>query len=396
MVKVCKAKNSHDLPAGEDRSTILAIAQGCTACKACVRECPFLEKHGVPGKIALEALTGNLHHAVAFECSLCGLCTVLCPEDIDPASMFLHLRAQAGSAGTGSFREHRRLVFFEQMGTSPLLSWIGLPQDCTTVFFPGCSLAGSRPERVVQVYNCLKTPYPALGMVLDCCSAPSHMLGRIDRFNRDISALIDSLHQAGIQKILVACPTCHSLFSQYGKGMEVCTVYEELASMPDLITDAEKHTVTVHDPCCIRNEQAVHEAVRTLIHQQGGKVEEMAHHGVKTLCCGKGGAVGTLAPEFSRAWTGQRLDEAEGRNIITYCSCCSSKLGGDAPVGHVLDLVFARDKRMVFKNPAASGFNAYLRRWRLRHRVSATMQAVRVGRRSLTGPAVKWLKTMHR
>lgn len=393
MVKVSKAKNGQDVSGVGRQGTIQAIAQGCTACGVCVRECAFLEKHGMPVKIAKEVSTGELAPSVAFECSLCGLCTALCPEGIDPASMFAHLRVQAEATCTGHCREHRQLLFFEQMGTSPLLSWYGLPQDCTTVFFPGCSLAGSRPERVVQVYEYLKTRYPSLGMVLDCCSAPSHILGITDRFNRNITALIDGLLEAGIHNILVACPTCYSIFSQYGKGMKISTIYQELASMNDRAADKDTFSVTVHDPCCIRHAPAVHEAVRTLIGQQGGEVEEMVHHGVNTICCGKGGAVDALAPEYSRTWARQRLDEADGRNVITYCCCCSGELGRSAPVGHVLDLIFDLDKRVLYMNPAASGIVSYLRRWRLRHRLSVKMQAVRTGRRTV-GSAVKWLQTI--
>ena len=58
--------------------------------------------------------------------------------------------------------------------------------------------------------------------------------------------------------------------------------------------------MVIHDPCAIRHEIPVHEAVRALVRNQGLPVEEMPHHGAKTLCCGEGGAAGL----WPRNWPG--------------------------------------------------------------------------------------------
>lgn len=389
MVKLCKAKNRIGLPG--NAGSVHTVGDGCTGCGICVRECSFLGKYGTPGKIGLELSAGRLDPEVAFECSLCGLCTAVCPEPIDPASMFSHLRAEAVTGGSGQFRAHWPLLFFESMGTSPLLSWIGLPENCTTVFFPGCSLAGSRPQRVTQVYESLKTLYPALGVVLDCCSAPSQILGRKERFTKSITSLIDNLQGVGIEKVLVACPTCYFIFSQYGKGVQVSTVYQELALLKENFSQLNPFTVTVHDPCSVRCQPAVHEAVRTLIGQLGGEVDEMKHHGVKTICCGQGGAVNTISPQYGSGWALERCQEAGDRVILTYCSCCSEFLGRQARAGHVLDLLYGPENRLLQKKPAGSGLASYIRRWRLRHRFSGKIRAALTGKRSLAG-AVRWLR----
>jgi len=58
--------------------------------------------------------------------------------------------------------------------------------------------------------------------------------------------------------------------------------------------------VTVHDPCAIRFESAIHDAARDLLAQKELQVEEMKHHHTKTICCGEGGSVGFLTPELSQ------------------------------------------------------------------------------------------------
>ena len=117
----------------------------------------------------------------------------------------------------------------------------------------------------------------------------------------------DYLVQNGVRTVLTACPNCFRVFKEYGNGLEVKTVYEVLAEQgrPSSPATAGK-PVVIHDPCAIRHEIPVHDAVRTLVRNQGLPVEEMAHHGVKTLCCGEGGAVGLLAPELAGQWGQKR------------------------------------------------------------------------------------------
>ncbi|HIJ82143.1 MAG TPA: hypothetical protein HPP76_10600, partial [Desulfuromonadales bacterium] len=169
------------------------------------------------------------------------------------------------------------------------------------------------------------------------------------------------LVQHGVQEVLVACPNCQAMFDTFGSGLRVQTVWEALAeSGVQLLTTSG--TVTVHDPCVIRNSQPVHKAVRELLARQGLNIEEMPHSGRNTVCCGKGGAVDMLSPELAVSWGTLRKKEANGRRIITYCAGCVQALGGHTPTNHLVDVLFAPDQTFAGKKKGAGAPITYLNR----------------------------------
>lgn len=331
--------------AAPNRTALQELAQvtlaGCSNCGECVRECAFLKKYGTPKVIAacfdatdLKSLTRP------FECSLCGLCSAVCSEGLDLDGLFLEMRREAVDRGFGEFTEHSPLVSYERLGTSRRFSLYRLPQGCSTIFFPGCSLSGTRPEGVKKIFAQLRQGDPALGIVFDCCMKPSQSLGRERFAGAMFDEMRDWLARQGVREVLVACPNCQAMFATLGRGVRVRTVWEALADsgmQPERVCG----TVTVHDPCVIRAAQPVHQAVRTLLRRQGLTVEEMAHSGGNTSCCGKGGAVDLLNPQLAASWGELRKSEAAGRRIITYCAGCVQALGGQTPTSHLVDLLFS-------------------------------------------------------
>ena len=360
------------------------VAERCIECGMCRQDCRYLQQFGLPGEQARAANENRFNLRQAFLCSLCGLCTEVCPQEIDPAAMFMALRIKAVVRGQGEFRQHRILKKYERRGNSPLFSWYGLPDKCTTVFFPGCALPGTRPARIVDLYTTLSRGIPQLGLVLDCCTKPSHDLGQRDYFKQQFSVLRRTLVEQGVREVLVACPNCFRMFNDYGSGLRVRTVYEQLA-------DSMKHhrrltgTVTVHDPCGVRTRQEIHAAVRRLITGSGLVISEMKHHGCNTLCCGEGGAVSYLKPGFSANWGKMRQQEAEGRRVITYCAGCTGFLGRLTPTSHVVDLLFEPEKTLQGLEKTAAAPFTYLNRLLLKRRLHELVQPAREGRRSRDG-----------
>ena len=104
------------------------IKEKCIECPACQKECRFLQKYGTPKAIA---------------------------DPFNPA----------------------------ERGTSKKYTYYGFPEQCHTVLFPGCALAGTRPDKVMKVYQSIKESIPNLGIVLDCCNKPSVSGGGIGVLN---------------------------------------------------------------------------------------------------------------------------------------------------------------------------------------------------------------------
>jgi len=353
-----------------NRSTLQELAQttlkGCTNCGKCVRECAFLRKHGTP-----KSITGSFDAADretldrAFECSLCGLCSVVCPEQLDVDGLFLEMRREAVDRSLGAYPEHNPLLTYERLGTSRRFSLYRLPQGCSTIFFPGCSLPGTRPDGVHRLLAQIQKIDPAVGIVFDCCLKPSHTLGREQYVNSMFEEMNSWLVSHGVQEVLVACPNCQVMFERFGHGLRVRTVWEALAES-GLQLEQIHGTVTVHDPCVVRNSLPVHRAVRTLLERQGLVVEEMQHAGRTTVCCGKGGAVNLLYPPFAAQWGELRKKEAAGRRIITYCAGCVQALEGHTPTNHLVDLLFAPKQTLAGKKKGAKAPITYLNRLRLK------------------------------
>jgi len=316
------------------------------SCGLCSKECRYLQTFGLPIEQAKEALSQRLNLRQLFSCSLCGLCTAVCPLDIDPAAVFTSLRREAVSRNLGTFKKHNPLTGYEKWGGSGTFSWYGLPKGCETIFFPGCAFPGTRSQRGLQVVEVLRQDIPTLGVVLDCCTKPSHDLGRIDYFSRSFDQLRKRLEQSGVRKVLVACPSCFRMFDQYGGDLQVQDIYEVLAEH-DFGSGDLHDEVTIHDPCGVRNQPQVHESIRKLLSRTGLSIIEMKHQGTKTVCCGEGGAVGYLNTEFADNWSNIRAEEAAGKRIITYCAGCTHFLDRLTPTSHILDLLFEGKKTML-------------------------------------------------
>jgi len=323
------------------------ILAACIHCPKCREECAFLEKYGSPAEMAE---TGDFRDPafllVSYECSLCGLCQAVCPVDVNPAALFLEMRRAAVRAGAGPLKPHRKLLAYEKRGISPRYGLYRIPSGCDTVFFPGCTASGTRPGQVEALYAHLQKSDPAMGIVLNCCSKPSHDLGCQAQFLSRFGELRSRLIENGIRRVIVACPNCYQVFSAYGGPLESETVYERLlqTGLPgriQSIQNKDKPLITIHDPCVLRDTPRIQKTIRQLAEKTGFEVVEMAHTGRKTLCCGEGGAVGLIDARLPQKWQNRRKQEAGGIRMATYCAGCAAALQTRPATIHILDAIFA-------------------------------------------------------
>ena len=265
------------------------------------------------------------------------------------------------------------ILGYEKRGTSARFSYYGLPAGCDTVFFPGCTLPGTRPETTWKLFGHLQQHTPGLGVVLDCCTKPSHDLGRKAHADEMFGEMRQYLISRGVTTVLVACPNCYKMFRQYGAGLQVRTVYEVIdrQGLPDESRAAGE--LTIHDPCPLRQEPAVQDAVRRLLSRMGVTVAEMKHRRKRTLCCGEGGSVGFVQPDLARHWRQLRREEAAGRKIVTYCAGCAGLLRGIGPVVHIADLIFNPAPSMNGGPKVSKAPVTYLNRLRLKRRFKTAL-----------------------
>ncbi|WP_310600738.1 (Fe-S)-binding protein [Desulfobulbus sp.] len=345
------------------------IRQQCTECGACVKHCAFLRRHGTPKAIAAG------QRVLAYACSLCGLCAAVCPEGLDPCRLFRTIRCRHAAEGGLDCRPYRGLLLYERLGCSSLLAWSGIPPGCDTVFFPGCALPGTRPEATVSILARLRRILPSVGMVLACCAKPSHDLGRLDFCKTRLGKTFELLRQHGIRTVLTACPSCTGMLRQYGEGLVVRTVWEELhAAGTGTPAPAVAAEICIHDPCSLRHDRPFQAAVRGLLADLGYRIVPMAHQDSRTVCCGEGGAVGCIDPGLAGQWTSLRTQAAAGRLLVAACCGCTSTLNRFTPTVHLADLLFRPEAGLRGALDIAQPPFTYWNRLRLKGRLRRMLQ----------------------
>ena len=366
---ISESSAARSLPVSQPFSdTLKQIQTGCTDCGACKKQCAFLQIYGSPKEIVDNgnfSQPGSLQFA--FDCSLCGLCTAICPENLDPCALFLDIRRHAASADSLDLSAYKTILGYEKTGASQLFSYYALPKNCRTIFFPGCTLPGTRPDTTLKLFEYLKRQFPDIGIVLDCCTKPSHDLGRQPYFEAMFGEMKTFLENSGIKQVLVACPNCYKIFQQYAPEFETRTVYEMIQINRVNQGDNPAYEMplfselAVHDPCPMRNETEVQDCIRGLLEQSGINPVEMKHKKKRTICCGEGGSVGFIKPELSKKWGAIRQEEAGSNTIVTYCAGCAGFLNRVAPTLHIADILFNDGKIRQGKSTAASAPMTYLK-----------------------------------
>ena len=363
------------------------ISSHCCQCQTCVSQCTFLANYGDPKKIADNYAPGEMNSfTMPFECSLCELCTAICPHGVNPKEMFLEMRREAFDQGEANLPEHRNLRHFEKRGTSKRFSWYALPEDCNTIFFPGCALSGSRSEITLKTFEQLQKTIPMIGIVLDCCMKPSHDLGDEEKFNVMFNEMKTYLLAHGIKTILTACPNCLNVFSTYGTEFESRTIYEtlELHNLPTTTKSTE--TVALHDPCTARFNVSAQNAVRNILKRQGLTVTKQKHSKTTTLCCGEGGAVSCISPLLAENWSRKRVEATQGQQIVSYCAGCTQTLGKKTRTSHILDLLFATDSALTGQVKVAKAPLTYFKRLRLKKYLQSHFQVATSRERTFQPP----------
>lgn len=363
------------------KSQLYEIIMRCTECGLCVDECAFLKKYGNPKEIAASYDTGNIKSGIIpYECSLCGLCSALCPEGLNIRGMFINMRREAVERGIAPSANHEALLRYERAGMSRLFTFYALPEGCKEVLFPGCAFAGTRPALTRKLFHQLEDKFPGLGIVLDCCGRISDDLGLQEFARTMLFEIQDYLISHSIEDIIVVCPNCYGMFREYADGLNVKMVYEVLPEMPEQRA-FKNNTFTIHDPCSMRNNPDCQEMIRRLLSIAGISYKDMAHTGEKTLCCGNGAGVKCISPEFSETWLDKVAIEASGSSVLTYCAGCAEMMGGRMNYAHVLDLLLNPEKPLSSNLTSKPPFT-YMNRLLLKRYFRKTLSAISVRERS--------------
>jgi Fe-S oxidoreductase len=334
-------------------------AERCIDCQCleCVRHCVFLEKFGSYPKVYTrrvynnEAIVKGTHQANTFinSCSLCGQCQVLCPRDFSMATLCLEARQRMvaenrmpPSAHAFALDEMRAAL---DSGVELIRHAVGEDRS-SAIFYPGCQLAGVRPDQTLALYERLLQLQPQTGIWLGCCGAPGHWSGRKAEFIEIGEAFVRSWKKMGEPLILTCCSSCLLLFQEHLPEIPVDSVWNVLARHTETADLAKNGAaLALSDPCTARNDRKIRASVRQLVVSAGREVVELSMTAELTECCGYGGLMENANPNLARKVVERRIAQSPA-DFLTYCIMCREQFArAGKPTLHLLDLLFPQTAR---------------------------------------------------
>jgi len=351
-------------PTGFSREEAVAEAGRCIDCQCleCVRHCVYLAEYkAYPRTYARRvynnsAIVKGIHQANHFinSCSLCRQCETLCPKDFSMADLCLEARQQMVRENRMPASAH--WFALEEMraasGETALVRHAPGQTVSRTMLFPGCQLAGIRPEQTLRLHDRMLELEPATGIWLDCCAAPAHWAGRAAEFTAMLARLTEIWINMGRPRLLTACSTCLKMFREHLPEIEVASVWTVLAKEP--VAGAQSQpALALSDPCTSRHDEETRNAVRDLLKAAGQPLAPLPMSGILTECCGFGGLMDNAAPATARNVREARVAQSE-MGFLTYCAMCRDQLAKTGkPVLHLLDILFADQAHPASEPPAS-------------------------------------------
>ncbi|TVQ99770.1 MAG: 4Fe-4S ferredoxin [Desulfovibrionales bacterium] len=337
-------------------------AQRCLQCECmeCVKACVYMEHYkGYPKKLARE-IYNNLSvvqgmrqaNRMILSCSNCKLCAAICPHDFDMGQFCMTARAEMIAARKMPGSAHDFALREQAAACSPEEAYFGLQSGTDSVsacFFPGCQLAGSSPEHVVNVLTHLRNHISGgIGVLLTCCGAPSRWAARNDLRDEAVAFIRNAWIELGRPRMILGCTTCRHVLREAAPEIPTRSLWEELAEikLPDGAKPAAA-SLALHDPCTARDQEPARKAVRTLLHHLKQPIVEPTLGGPLTECCGFGGLMDAVNPDLARQVADTRSKRCP-EDFLAYCAMCRDSLSQSGKqVFHLLDLLFPKSPDAV-------------------------------------------------
>jgi len=339
-------------------ATLSCFAGECAGCESCYSECSLLGSLGVSPLQLADLVLGHEEIpeeivSLVQQCSLCGLCSTNCPVGLNPGDLMQSLReslVKAARIEVDSYlpmlvdRQHH---FFSLYRDTWQIDYSDLKkQECSVLFFPGCSLSSFAPQLTRSAHHWLQQDQGLdVGFSDSCCGLPLANIGLGERCAQHLNGLAEEFEEAGVRQIVSACPNCFYHFQNRFPGIEVISLYQLLEEAGTRIPPGM--IATIHDSCPDRYTGAIGKSMRAML--GATRIVEMEHNRSETICCGSGGIVSMVAPEVSHQRAERRIGEicrTAADVCISTCMACVKRLhgeGGDVPeVVHLLELVFDR------------------------------------------------------
>lgn len=192
------------------------------------------------------------------------------------------------------------------------------------VFAPGCALILYKPELVEKLHSVLNENIGEMDKLLTCC-------------RRDPQFVTES-------EIINVCPGCAKRFGNDYKNTTTISLWEILAESDFFpFPDYQGRSMSILDACPTRENEKVHNAIRTILHKMNITLVEPKNTRTKSTCCGDS-FYGFIPTEKVKEQMKKRASEMPLEDVVVYCiSCIKSMYNGEIKPHYLIDLLFEEE-----------------------------------------------------
>lgn len=191
----------------------------------------------------------------------------------------------------------------------------------TKVFAPGCALSIDNPNSVEKILEKLNKNIGKIERLDTCCrNSPK-------------------LHSG--TTVINVCAGCDKRYRENYPNCMTISLWEiiDQTNFWDF-PDYKGIKMSILDPCPVRTENRVHDAVRSLLKKMNVDVVEAEKNRNKSVCCGDS-AWGALPVEKVKEKMKNRAEQMPDVDVVVYCvSCIKSMHNGGKIPRHLVDLLF--------------------------------------------------------
>ena len=320
-------------------------------CDECIKGCAYLQHYKKFPRILTREIYNNVSIIMGDHmmnkpinaCSLCGQCSVTCPNGYDMGDICHIARQNMVSTGKMPLAPHEFALM--DMIFSNEEAFLSLPQPgystCNYVFFPGCQASAIAPETVRAAYLDLCNRLEGgVALMLGCCGAICDWAGRYELYEQTTEFINRELGKLEDPIIIAGCPTCKKQLSAHTPA-PVKGIWEVLneIGLPEN-TKRQSRKFALHDSCGARGDAATQDSIRRLIDSLGCEVTETPYSGDRSPCCGYGGLTAYANREVAKKMTEKCLERSDAP-YVTYCMACRDRFAREGRFSqHILELIY--------------------------------------------------------
>ena len=333
-----------------DKESAVAEASRCIGCHCdeCIKGCAYLQHYKKFPRILTREIYNNVSIIMGDHmmnkpinaCSLCGQCSVLCPNGYDMAEVCHMARQNLVATGKMSLAVHEFALM--DMVFSNDEAFLCRPQPgfdrCKYVFFPGCQATAIAPATVRAAYlDLCHRLEGGVALMLGCCGAICDWAGRYELQEETEKFLDEKLAQLGDPILIAGCPTCKKELGRHD-CVGIWEILEEIG-LPEKAKRMDK-PIAIHDACGARGDHETQDSIRRIAQSLGCTVEDTEYSGDKSPCCGYGGLTQYTNREVAKKMTEKCLERSD-LPYLSYCMACRDRFAREGRESmHLLELVY--------------------------------------------------------